>query len=556
MDDVGQKKENVRKPARTGRGATIYTEADFSGSQDGRRRIGRLSAGGREIPERGRKETEQSVRAEVHRERTSGRETQRRRTGTNRSEGEESSSWQEKLKARKRRRIRRVFQVLLILILISYTAAAVYFGFHFYEDTEVYGIDCSQKTVEEVKQEVAEKLDDYELEIQERGGKTETITAGDIGLEFVDNSSIDRMMKAQRSYIWPVMMLMERNDLSSVAFSYDTDRAEKSLMNLDCMNQLYNIPPEDAYIGTTDTGFEVVSEVMGTTLDRDRTVKAVMKALDRGKTVVSLEEEGCYVNPEIYQDDEELQKDAAAMSELARAYITLDFGDRQEVINAPLIREWIVELADGSFVIDDMCVTQYVENLAIKYDTFGMTREFYTSIGTTETLTGGDYGWCIDQDATVVKLLNAMAEGYQGTMEPEYIYTAMCRDTNDIGYTYVEICISQQRMWCYQDGNLIVDSPVVTGNPNKGNGTPSGGVWAIDAKKRNAVLVGEGYQAPVDYWMPFNEDVGIHDLKTRAYFGGTIYLTNGSHGCVNTPYDQVQIIYNAVSVGTPVIVYE
>ncbi|MDY3248973.1 MAG: peptidoglycan binding domain-containing protein [Candidatus Choladocola sp.] len=556
MDDVGQKKENVRKPVRPGRGATIYTEADFSGSQDGRRRIGRLSAGGKEIPERSRKETEQSVRAEVHRERKQERETQRRRAETNRPEGDEPSSWQEKLKARKRRRIRRVFQVLLILILIAYTGAAVYFGFHFYEDTEVYGIDCSQKTVEEVKQEVAEKLDDYRLEIQERGGKTETITAGDIGLEFVDNSSIDRMMKAQRCYIWPVMMLMERNDLSSVAFSYDTDRAEKSLMNLDCMNQLYNIPPEDAYIGTTDTGFEVVSEVMGTTLDRDKTVKAVMKALDQGKTVISLEEEGCYVNPEIYQDDEELQKDAAAMSELARAYITLDFGDRQEVIHAPLIREWIVELADGSFVIDDMCVTQYVEDLAVKYDTFGMTREFYTSIGTTVTLTGGDYGWCIDQDATVVKLLNAMAEGYQGTMEPEYIYTGMCRDTNDIGYTYVEICISQQRMWCYQDGNLIVDTPVVTGNPNKGNGTPSGGVWAIDAKKRNAVLVGEGYQAPVDYWMPFNEDVGIHDLKTRAYFGGTIYLTNGSHGCVNTPYDQVQIIYNAVSVGTPVIVYE
>ena len=239
-----------------------------------------------------------------------------------------------------------------------------------------------------------------------------------------------------------------------------------------------------------------------------------------------------------------------------RAYITYDFGDRKEVVNAPLIADWIVTRADGEYVIDEVAVTDYVESLAAKYDTFGLTREFYTSLGTTVTLNGGDYGWCMDQDATVVALLNALADGYQGTMEPEYLYTAKSRDTNDIGDTYVEICISQQRMWCYQYGTCIVDTPVVTGNPNKGNATPSGGVWAIDAMKQNAILVGEGYQSPVDFWMPFNGDVGIHDMQTRAYFGGTIYLTNGSHGCVNTPYEQAQTIFNTVSVGTPVIVYE
>ena len=131
----------------------------------------------------------------------------------------------------------------------------------------------------------------------------------------------------------------------------------------------------------------------------------------------------------------------------------------------------------------------------------------------------------------------------------------MSHENQGIGYTYVEICISQQRMWCYQDGNVIVDTPVVTGNPNKGNATPSGGVWAIDAKKRDAVLTGEGYTAPVSYWMPFNGNVGIHDMERYA-FGGTIYLSNGSHGCINTPYDQAEIIYNTVSIGTPVIVYE
>ena len=469
---------------------------------------------------------------------------------------EAAEGWQQKLRARKRRKRNRILAGIGAGVLGIYIAVAIYFGFHFYEDTEIYGIDCSQKTADTVKAEVAKRLGDYRLEIRERGGESEYLTAEQIKLAFVDDSSINGMLKAQKSFLWPVMILLKRSNAAAVAFSYDRDAAMQAFSELDCMNPLYVTAPEDAYVKTTDTGFEVAPEVMGTTLDTEKAGQALADALDAGQSMLSLEDAGCYVNPKRYSDDAELLEEAKKKSVLAKAYITYDFGDRKEVVNAPLIADWIVTRSDGEYVIDEVAVTDYVESLAAKYDTFGLTREFYTSLGTTVTLNGGDYGWCMDQDATVVALLNALADGYQGMMEPEYLYTAKSRDTNDIGDTYVEICISQQRMWCYQYGTCIVDTPVVTGNPNKGNATPSGGVWAIDAMKRNAILVGEGYQSPVDFWMPFNGDVGIHDMQTRAYFGGTIYLTNGSHGCVNTPYEQAQTIFNTVSVGTPVIVYE
>ncbi len=38
-------------------------------------------------------------------------------------------------------------------------------------------------------------------------------------------------------------------------------------------------------------------------------------------------------------------------------------------------------------------------------------------------------------------------------------------------------------------------------------------------------------------------------------FGGDLYLTEGSHGCVNTPYEQVEIIYQNIDIGAPVVVY-
>lgn len=442
------------------------------------------------------------------------------------------------------------------VMLIVYIAVAVYFSSHFYEDTEIYGIDCSQKSVEEVKKLVADKLDEYRLEVKERGGASEYLSADQIDLKFVDNSSIDRMARAQRSYIWPIMLMMERDDMAGVAFSYDQKKALTAFKDLECMNPIYTKAPTDAYVQVTDSGFEVVKETEGNTLNPETTAKALYAALDGGKSVLDLEEEACYLKPDLYSDDEALVAEAEAKDALVQADITYEFGSRQERVNAPVIAQWITQAADGSYVIDDVEVTEYVESLAAKYDTFGLPRQFYTSLGTTVTLTDGDYGWCMDQDATVVDLLNALESGYQGTMEPQYTYTAMSREENDIGDTYVEICISQQVMWCYKDGVCIVYTPVVTGNPNKGNATPSNGVWSIDAKMQNYTLVGEGYRSPVDFWMPFNGNVGIHDMQTRAYFGGTIYLTNGSHGCINTPYANAKTIYENVSIGTPVIVYD
>lgn len=479
-----------------------------------------------------------------------------RKTDSSISNDMKKNTWQQKLRARKIRRLRIAGGCFLGVILVVYLAVAVYFRLHFYEGTMIYGVDCSQMTAQEAKDSAADRLEDYVLTLQERGNVQETISARQIELKFEDNGSFERALKAQKSYLWPVMILLPRSSQASVSFSFSEEKAVKLLKQMDCFNDMLIEAPQDAYIGIGEHEFEVVPEVQGTTLDQAKAEKAVLKALNQGDQTLSFEEEGCYVAPKICQDDEQLVRDTAAMNELVQADITYDFGDRTEKVDVSVMKDWIVKLDEGSFVIDDSKVSDFVQGLAEKYDTFGMSRDFYTSYGTVVSLNGGDYGWAIDQDATTVELLRKMEEGYQGVLEPEYTYTGMCRDTNDIGYTYVEICISQQRMFCYKDGNLIVDTPVVTGNPNKGNATPSGGVWAIDAKMRDYVLTGEGYQAPVDYWMPFNGNIGIHDLKERAYFGSTIYLTNGSHGCVNTPYDQVAIIYDAVSIGTPVIVYD
>ena len=61
------------------------------------------------------------------------------------------------------------------------------------------------------------------------------------------------------------------------------------------------------------------------------------------------------------------------------------------------------------------------------------------------------------------------------------------------------------------------------------------------------------YESHVDYWMPFNGGIGFHDASWRNKFGGTIYQTSGSHGCVNLPPASVPAFYDMLYKGIPVI---
>ena len=139
---------------------------------------------------------------------------------------------------------------------------------------------------------------------------------------------------------------------------------------------------------------------------------------------------------------------------------------------------------------------------------------------------------------------------------PVYLYSGYSRGTNDIGSTYVEIDLTNQRLVFYMKGTPIVDTPIVSGNPNiDGCATPEG-CYALDAKESPAVLTGEDYETNVTYWMPFAGNVGIHDATWRTEFGGNMYQWDGSHGCINVPYDKAAAIYANIEVGMPVVVYE
>ena len=471
----------------------------------------------------------------------------------------------ENRKKRKSKKSKKVLGAVLgvgaAVILVGYAGVGFYYQDKFYPGTSINGVDCGGKDIAYVRELLKNSAETYSLTISERGGQTESIDGKTIQLSYKDDNEAQEVKKQQNSWLWPIQIFGEKDYTVNAESSYNEESLDQAVSALACMQDANMTPAQDAKVEDNGTSYVIVPEVEGTTLDKEKTLAAVKEAVDQRQTELSLENAGCYVQPAVRQDDESLKKDAEQLNKFTSLQASLDFGTGTENVTRDQLKSWLKKGDDGKYYFDTETVKQTVIAWSEKYNTIGQPRDFVTSEGATVHLTQGDYGWRLWQDKTTESLVNMLNAGQSGPVEPTWLYSGEKHGGNDIDGTYVEISISEQRMWFYKNGTLLVDTPVVTGNPNKGNGTPSGGVWRLKDKASPSTLVGRNpdgsieYETPVNYWMPFNGGVGIHDLTSRTSFGGDIYLYNGSHGCINTPLENARTIYENIEVNTPVVVY-
>ena len=134
-----------------------------------------------------------------------------------------------------------------------------------------------------------------------------------------------------------------------------------------------------------------------------------------------------------------------------------------------------------------------------------------------------------------------------------------CAEQNAMLYAktindFVLVDISEQRAIFYKNGVRILGDNCVTGNASRKHNTTVG-VHQIILKDNDRTLHGSYGEAFVKYWMRFTKDgQGLHDAGWRKSFGSDIYITNGSHGCVNLPRETAKIIFDNCYVGMFVIV--
>ena len=464
----------------------------------------------------------------------------------------------EKKKKRKKTAAIVAGSIIGVLVLI-YVGFAIFFSSHFMFFTKINGTDFSLKSVSQVEAYMKQQVADYVLTLKESDGGSEKISGSDISLKYVPGEQLEKLAKNQNNFLWIASLWNHPKITAEIGVEYDKDALAKITEGLECLKPENQTASVDAHPEFQNDKFVVVPEVVGTQIDTEKFNEAVTKAINGFKPTLDLFKTGCYILPRFVSDSQEVVAATDAMNSYLGANVTYDFNPATEVVDASVISQWVTVDADMNVTFNEEAVRAFIQSLADKYDTKGKPRTFTTATGNTVNVTGGSYGWKIDQEAEYNALIANIQNAETVTREPNYASRAASHEGNDVGSTYAEVDLSNQMMYFVQNGQVVLQSGIVTGNPNKGNGTPQG-VYSLAYKALDQVLRGpkkpDGtyeYETPVKFWMPFNGGIGFHDATWQSSFGGSRYQTNGSHGCVNLPYDVAAQLYNLITAGTPVV---
>lgn len=437
-------------------------------------------------------------------------------------------------------------------IFLAYLAVSVYFMEHFFPGTTVNGENVEFQTVRQVNSMILAQAEGYELTLLERGGTQEILTAQQLGMSFSETENVRNYKRVQNGFLWPRMFWQQDSYQIGADTTFDEDTFQETLENLSCVQE--GEEPGDAWVELTADGYELHPEQQGSKINVAMLKEQVRMAAEGLMAELDLESAGCYEKPSVTADSAEITGLTAKLDKWLGTEVTYEFGPQTEVVDSSVVSGFI-KLDGYEASIDGEAVKTWVAELADRRDTYKKARQFNSTLRGVITVSGGNYGWQIDQETESASLLASVENGEVTTKQPAWSHEGKAwGEDNDIGGTYIEVDMGAQHMWAYKDGALVIDTDVVTGNISRNYGTPAI-VAAIQYKDRNAVLRGDDYATPVKYWMPFYGNYGIHDASWRREFGGTVYLTNGSHGCVNTPPAAMKVIFETMESGTPVVLY-
>ena len=407
-------------------------------------------------------------------------------------------------------------------------------------------LKCSQPKTKKKK---------LQKEIIENIFDTQIIISGKNNLKFEVNIQATLEKKNSKDTVWLASINYNSNKIKK-SKSFNLIKSNQLEIVNHLVNEIYKIPfdrSKSANFKYVNGEFEDVKPIVGSEIDTIK-LKPLLVNLKNNETYrVDLFASELYVQPKYQHSDERTKKAKLDLEKCIKTNIKLKSPRGDFELDHEQYGNWL-SLDDSMKVkVDILAVQKYVENLARKVE-----------IPISEVLANypvGDTNYKGEEPKLErLKLNNEINEISKmvisgKSLERELVFTNINLPHGiKAGLkNFVEVSIEFQKFWLFKEGSLLLETDIVTGNESLGRSTPKG-TYAIKAKAKNVVLKGQDYASPVSYWMPFHKGYGLHDANWRRRFGSTIYLKNGSHGCVNMPTKFAPLVFANVNVGTPVII--
>lgn len=301
--------------------------------------------------------------------------------------------------------------------------------------------------------------------------------------------------------------------------------------------------------------FEGVDGVSGDAPVYDNAAANLTSAVKELKDKVELTSATGYVDGEKATDSEQVKNALKEANAYLDVTVTCNFtpatGEAAtEAVGKDQIAQWLIVGNDGlSVSLDGENMATYCTELAKKHDVSKKkTGQFKTTGGSIINVPVASSGQTVDGNKLYEAIAEAINNKKSATVEAVYS-EAKEEETGEYvtyGGNYCEVDLTNQMVYVYKNGELVVSSQCVTGCISKGHGTPTG-VYSIFSRDKDRYLRGDGYKSWVNFFIPFNGGIGFHDASWRSTFGGNIYLYSGSHGCINMPYSAAKKLYENVT---------
>ena len=461
-----------------------------------------------------------------------------------------------------------VFGVIVGVLLVVYLVGALMFSNKLFPNTKLNDEDVSLISTEELAKKLNTAADNYKLQVTGSNGYTQTITAKDIDLKNAAGTTMDTMVPNHNAWGWPVEVFKTHDITDGAITSYNADTLT-NLVNtaVDTFNATA-IQPVNANIAYDSKAatFNITKETVGTALNKDAVLSAVTKSVNGLDEKLTLDTT-YLLQPTLLSSDSRLQASVQNAQKMCKTNVTYTVGDvKAATLDVSVLAPMIEIDAECNTTLNSDKLNEWASGISGKLNTVGSTRTYTRPDGKQITVSGGAYGWILNEETFVNQVRTDAAEGAVKTVAIEFEqsgtgFTAL--GGADWGKRYVDVDLTEQHVRFYDDsGNIIWEADCVSGAPTDNHATPTG-VWYVNAKESPSKLIGytssgqKEYETQVQFWMPFEGNgVGFHDATWQSAFGGTRYQDGyGSHGCINLSYEKAESLYGIIKTNDVVIVH-
>lgn len=443
--------------------------------------------------------------------------------------------------------------ILFASILFCYFFQVTYYKDHFLPKTVSEKVTISELDLKQADEALTQAFNSDQFTLMDKKQVWKKVPKADLGVEPNYRKALKKALDKQNPWLWFTPYFKKPKDLA----------ISEAAVNQTKLNQyLEQIKPEitklndgrsvtaNATIQKKDTGFEIIPEKIGDTLDVNAVLNGIKTAVTKGEHSVELE--NFRAQAKITSKSPEIQETFTKINQIVNEKAQYVINGQTIDIPKETLSSWLQYDGKKDVTIDKNAVKSYVTSLGEKYNTSKVSTAFKSTKRGEVKVPAGTYSWTIQTDEETEALAKAVLAAKDFSRSPITEGSAK-PDTPLIGNTYIEVDLQNQHMWYYKDGAVQLETDIVSGKPS--TPTPSG-VFYVWNKERNATLVGENYRTPVAYWMPIDwTGVGLHDSPWQAAYGGDRHLNFGSHGCVNTPPDVIAKLFDMVEVGVPVVIF-